>query len=196
MDTIGKIGNLKPKNSFRIDEDRVQSMRMCEFSGLYIQAHGKHSIFVHCGCEHIFHLPFCNYFFFFDSSTWQSTSSIIPSADVHTIVPVLKLWFGDSYGSQNLSRGVWGQTFLILRSYLPSSTYDWACHRLRDLWNHNRLNEKQIWESRGLLLIITNTKICKATLLAKFILFWKIHSYFSLKILLMSTCNRLIITAF
>lgn len=84
MDTIGKIGNLKPKNSFRIDEDRVQSMRMCEFSGLYIQAHGKHSIFVHCGCEHIFHLPFCNYFFFFDSSTWQSTSSIIPSAGVHT----------------------------------------------------------------------------------------------------------------
>lgn len=56
----------------------------------------------------------------------------------------------------------------------------WAFHRLHDLWNHDRLNEKQLWRSRGLLLILTDMKeVCKATLLTKFILFWKIYSYFS-----------------
>lgn len=159
------------KVSLDIEDGREQVTWVLVSSVLYIQARGRHSIFVDHRCEYVFLGPFCICLSFY-SSPWQFTSSIRPiSCVLDSSTFRSKVWELPGV-PETLSGSPWGQSFSILSSYLPPMYVQLRFPEAT--WSV--ISQKTEWETdrriRLSLFIIPDIKeICKAIFLTKFILF-------------------------
>lgn len=131
--------------------------------------------------------PFISIFFFHSS----------PQQLLHQFIPFLGVQ--DSGNSQSivwellgvlktLSGGPWGQSFLILRSYLPPIMYSWTFQRQHDLWYHNNWMRNR-YENAAIFYLL----YWRFRSLSSLNLFYFEKSYFSLKMFIILTCNGLLL---
>lgn len=98
-----------------IEKDGQQMTRVLVFSVLSSQAHGRHSIFDDHRCE-FFLAPLVSIFPFILVPTSYFINLSIPWCTRQQ--QFSKYGLGTPGGPETLSGGLWGQSFLIFRSYL------------------------------------------------------------------------------